>query len=95
MANMDASHCRTTSGTLLWVGSRDTAEFRPIFEFCVENTAQVAWRNTIEDALRRPADQVRSVLLATADRSPIDAEVVVLDWLLTRLFDGLLRVENQ
>ncbi len=76
MANMDASHCRTNSGTLLWVGPRETAEFRPIFDFCVESTAQVAWRNSIEDALRRPADQVRSVLLVTADRSSIDPVVV-------------------
>ena len=60
------------SGTLMWVGDRDTTELRPIFQFCQERVSQIAVRRDLPDARRRGADHVRCILLARPDRSPID-----------------------
>jgi hypothetical protein len=64
------------SGTLMWVGPRDTAELRPIFEFCEENVSQIAVRRDLTDARRRSADNVRCIVLARHDRSRIDYAVL-------------------
>ncbi len=60
------------SGTLMWVGARDTTELRPIFQFCQEHVSQIAVRRDLPDARRRGADHVRCILLARHDRSPVD-----------------------
>jgi hypothetical protein len=73
---MDANRNRSSAGTLLWVGHRETAEFKPIFEFCVENASQVAVRRSIDDALRHPADHVIGIILARPNRARVDESSV-------------------
>lgn len=60
------------SGTLMWIGSRDTVELQPIFQYCEEQVSQIAVRRDLRDARQRRADNVRCILLARHDRSIVD-----------------------
>ncbi|OYP34056.1 hypothetical protein [Rhodopirellula sp. MGV] len=50
------------SGTLLWIGCRDRVAFRDAFEFCERNVSQIAYRESLEEAIERPASDVRAIL---------------------------------
>lgn len=58
------------AGTLLWIGERDTADFRAAYEFCEANASQIAFRTSLHEALQRPASAVQQIIVACVDRHP-------------------------
>ncbi|NND98183.1 MAG: hypothetical protein HKN47_12720 [Pirellulaceae bacterium] len=57
------------TGTLMWIGQRDDAEFRPVFAFCESQSAQLAWRSSLHDAASRPARDVACIVITRQTRT--------------------------
>ncbi len=57
--------------TTLWIGQRQSAAFRDAYEYCELSSAQMAHRVDFADAAARPASNVRWVVVARVDRSPL------------------------
>jgi len=63
---------RTACQTLLWIGPRDAAELRQAYDYCERSASQIAYRQSIADAKRRPAMGVDRVLFTRLNRASFD-----------------------
>jgi hypothetical protein len=63
----------TEPGTLMWIGPTCGA-FAEAYEYCLENSAQLARRHHCEQALDRRAAGVRGIVLARNNRAPISLQ---------------------
>ncbi len=63
----------TEPGTLMWIGPTDGA-FAEAYEYCLENSAQLARREHCEQALDRRAAGVHGIVLARNNRAPISLQ---------------------
>ena len=63
-------------GTLIWIGDRETTEFREAYRFCEDNVPQLALRRDLTDAVARPAGLVDRIVLARGWRHPITSTEV-------------------
>ncbi|MGB7325751.1 MAG: hypothetical protein WBD31_12830 [Rubripirellula sp.] len=74
------SATKNLSETLLWIGDRHTLDFANAYDFCESQSPQLAWRNNIQSALDRPAQDVGVIVLAQSQRqSPPDHLLRQLD----------------
>lgn len=72
MQTLVTSHGQNVNvGTLLWIGPRNGGEFAPPHRFCETTASQIAWRPSIQVALRRPASDVRCIVIAQDNRASI------------------------
>lgn len=80
------AHSPLPIGTLLWIGDHTSAEFREAFEYCQRTAAQIAIRADLAEALRRPASDVKCMVVAQSTREilPTDA-LTALDELYPRI----------
>lgn len=60
------------AGTLLWVGDRDLPEFSDAYRYCESAVSQLAYRRDLGDAMRRPADAVRRIVITSPTRTRLD-----------------------
>lgn len=65
-------------GTLMWIGDFKSPEFGEAYQHCLAQVAQFALRRNFDDALCRPAAQVRCILIAQATRRPLDRRCLEL-----------------
>ena len=63
-------------GTLLWIGGTSSSEFEPAKSYCIQHAPQIAIRDTVQDAMTRPAAAVRGILIAESTRKPVSSETV-------------------
>ncbi len=63
-----ATPCRT----LMWIGPRDSSEFRECYALAESSSLQIAYRYSIRDALERPASTVDRIVIARRDRGAFD-----------------------
>ncbi|QEG42626.1 hypothetical protein [Roseimaritima ulvae] len=63
-------------GTLIWIGSRTGGETRDAFAYCQQHAAQLAVRESLQDAVERPADAVSGILISRQSRHSVDADHV-------------------
>ncbi len=63
-------------GTLMWVGDAAGPEFKEAYEYCVSNVSQLALRRNLDDALCRPASNVRCILFAQSLRRQMNHRLV-------------------
>ncbi|QDT03612.1 hypothetical protein K227x_19960 [Rubripirellula lacrimiformis] len=61
-------------GTLLWIGDRDSVDFRNIYHQCESQASQIAWRAELESALRRPAGAVDRIIVTQSTRFDIASD---------------------
>lgn len=66
--------CTSATGTLVWLGDASISEFRPAYQHCVRHAAQIALREHVLEALRRPAGHVSRIIVARANRNPASLE---------------------
>jgi hypothetical protein len=52
----------TEHGTLLWIGNRRSPYFTDAYQFCDRRVAQLAFRETLDEAISRPASAVKAIL---------------------------------
>jgi hypothetical protein len=64
------------TGTLLWIGEREAVNFRDAYQYCEASVSQLAFRSTLQDASVRPASDVRRIIVARVDRTPISTEEI-------------------
>lgn len=57
-----------SQGTLLWIGDPSIPELRDAYQYCVRHAPQIALRPNAIEAARRPAGEVRWVVVARASR---------------------------
>ena len=50
-----------STGTLIWIGPRTSVETRDAFEYCQRHASQLTLRDSLLDAVTRPADAVRGI----------------------------------
>src|SRR6056297_37548 len=60
-----------STGTLLWIGPRDTAETAPAFGYCQRQASQLALRDDFADAAARRADAVTTIVAVRAWRAAV------------------------
>ncbi|MEM6469276.1 MAG: hypothetical protein AAF802_06875 [Planctomycetota bacterium] len=58
-------------GTLLWIGERDLEAFADAYDFCDAVVSQLAYRESMAEAIRRPASMVRTMLMCLEHDSPL------------------------
>ncbi len=68
------SNIDRTTGTLMWIGRRDVAEFQDAYRFCESVASQMAYREDVDQAIGRPAGMVGSVIIARDHGPAITAE---------------------
>ena len=61
-----------STGTLIWIGPRTSAETRDAVEYCQRHASQVALRDSLLDAVTRPADAVRGIVVSRQARQSVD-----------------------
>lgn len=61
-----------STGTLIWIGPRTSAETRDAFEYCQRHASQLALRDSLSDAVARPADAVRGIVVSRQARQSVD-----------------------
>ena len=64
----------TATSTLLWLGDTSLCEFRSAYQYCVRHAAQIAFREDVLEAVRRPASDVGRIIVARANRNPARRE---------------------
>ena len=64
----------SATGTLLWVGDPTVSEFRSAYQHCVRHAAQIALRENVLEAVRRPAAEVHRIIIARTSRNPFRSE---------------------
>ena len=56
------------SGTVVWIGERTSLEATDAYQCCESNSGQLAYRPHTEDAVSRPASDVKMVVVNQIDR---------------------------
>lgn len=65
--------------TLLWIGPRSTPEFSSAYRVCEQAAAQVAYRANMDQAFRRPASQVATIVVAEPDSKSLNLDTDALE----------------
>ena len=66
------SPLRIDNGTLLWIGDRRSNWTSKLFRQCESESAQIAWRPSLCEAIDRRANAVSTVVLAQEQRTSLD-----------------------
>ncbi len=64
-------------GTLMWIGDTSAVEFRGALEYSLVNVSQIAFRRDADEAISRPASDLRWILLAQANRHWLDPQPLI------------------